>query len=224
MSEAVISISSVSVFLLAQNRLLREALAKVLSRKNDVEIVGSCAASANSVKEIVAAAPEVLVVDSFATSVAHLAFVREVQARVEGLKLVMIGMEADEQQFLHAIREGALGYVLKDASAAEVVAAVRAVANGDGVCPPQFCAFLFRHVARERQLPNLQLRENLGLTNREQQLVWLISRGMTNKEIANQLQLAEQTVRNHVHRMLRKLGAPHRMAVVEMCRVQGLTV
>jgi DNA-binding NarL/FixJ family response regulator len=217
-------VSSVSVFLLAQNRLLREALAKVLSRKNDVEIVGSCAVSPNSVKEIMAAAPEVLVVDSFATSVAHLAFVREVQARVVGLKLVMIGMEPDEQQFLHAVREGALGYVLKDASAAEVVSAVRAVANGDGVCPPQFCAFLFRHVARERQLPNLQLRENLGLTNREQQLVWLISRGLTNKEIASQLQLAEQTVRNHVHRMLRKLGAPHRMAVVEMCRVQGLPV
>jgi DNA-binding NarL/FixJ family response regulator len=221
-SDAVVS--SVSVFLLAQNRLLREALAKVLSRKNDVEIVGSCAVSPNSVKEIMVAAPEVLVVDSFATSVAHLAFVREVQARVVGLKLVMIGMEPDEQQFLHAVREGALGYVLKDASAAEVVSAVRAVANGDGVCPPQFCAFLFRHVARERQLPNLQLRENLGLTNREQQLVWLISRGLTNKEIASQLQLAEQTVRNHVHRMLRKLGAPHRMAVVEMCRVQGLPV
>jgi DNA-binding NarL/FixJ family response regulator len=136
----------------------------------------------------------------------------------------MIGMEPHERQFLHAIQEGALGYVLKDASAAEIVAAVRAVAKGEGVCPAPLCAFLFRHVAGECQRPNLQLRNNLGLTNREQQLVWLISRGLTNKEIANELQLAEQTVRNHVHRMLRKLGVAHRLAIVELCKVEGLPV
>jgi len=61
----------------------------------------------------------------------------------------------------------------------------------------------------------------LGLTNREQQLVVLIGKGLTNKEIACQLQLAEQTVRNHVHRMLRKVGANNRLAVVELCRMQG---
>src|SRR5581483_8836066 len=103
----------ISVFLLAQNRLLREALAKILSRKNnDAVVVGSCALSGNSIKEVLAASPDVLVMDSFATSVAHVEFAREVQARIAGLKLVMIGMEADEQMFLRAIREGALGYVL----------------------------------------------------------------------------------------------------------------
>jgi DNA-binding NarL/FixJ family response regulator len=73
-------------------------------------------------------------------------------------------------------------------------------------------------------MPSFQVRANLGLTNREQQLVWLISKGLTNKEIASQLKLAEQTVRNHVHRMLRKVGASHRLAVVEICRLQGLPV
>jgi DNA-binding NarL/FixJ family response regulator len=62
------------------------------------------------------------------------------------------------------------------------------------------------------------------LTNREQQLVGLISQGMTNKEIASELQLAENTVRNHVHRMLRKVGATHRLAVVDICRMEGIPV
>jgi DNA-binding NarL/FixJ family response regulator len=215
---------AISVFVLAQNRLLRDALAKVLSRKNDVGVIGSCALSDHVLKDIVACSPSVLVMDSFTTNIAHIELVRSVQSAVKGIRLVVIDMEPDEQHFMRAVREGALGYVLKDASAVEVVTAIRAVANGEAVCPPQLCAFLFRYVARESQAPSFPARASLGLTNREQQIVWLISRGKTNKEIANELQLAEQTVRNHVHRILRKIGAPHRLAAVEMCRVQGLAV
>jgi DNA-binding NarL/FixJ family response regulator len=65
---------------------------------------------------------------------------------------------------------------------------------------------------------------SLGLTNREQQIVGLISRGLTNKEIASELLLAENTVRNHIHRMLRKVGASHRLAVVDICRMEGIPV
>jgi two-component system, NarL family, response regulator DevR len=137
----------------------------------------------------------------------------------------MIGMDADEQSFLHSVQEGALGYLVKDASAAEIASAVRTVANGEAVCPAQLCTSLFRYVARQRkQVPSFHVKVSLGLTNREQQLVLLIGRGMTNKEIASQLCLAEQTVRNHVHRMLRKVGANDRLAVVEMCRMHGLPV
>lgn len=214
----------VSVFLLAQNRLLREALARILSKKSDICVVGSCALSPTSVNEVMTAAPQVLVMDSFATSALHLQFVRDVRQNIPALRLVLIGMEPDGEPFLKAIREGALGYVVKDAAADEVVDAVRAVANGDAFCRPQLCALLFRFVATQNQLPNFHVRSTLGLTNREQQLVGLISRGLTNKEIAAQLQLAEQTVRNHVHRMLRKVGVSHRLAVVEMCRVQGVPI
>ena len=218
------AVSGASVFLLAQNRLLREALARILHNKSDISVVGSCCLSATAMGQIIAAAPAVLVMDSFTTNLAQLEFVRSVQQSVPGIRLVMIGMDPDGQHFLQAIQEGAMGYVLKDASALEVVAAVRAVSKGDAVCPPELCGFLFRFVARQNQVPNFQVRTQLGLTNREQQLVALISRGLTNKEIAAQLHLADQTVRNHVHRMLRKVGANHRLAVVEMCRMQGMAI
>ena len=214
----------VTVFLLAQNRLLREALSRILSKKDSLHVVGSCALTSDSLEDIALASPDVLVIDSFATNMVQVEFVREVQQRLLDIKLVMIGMEDDGQPFLRAIRAGAMGYVLKDASALEVVGAVRAVATGDAFCSPQLCAFLFRFAAQQHQMPSFHARQRLGLTNREQQLVGLISQGLTNKEIANRLLLAEQTVRNHVHRMLRKLGATHRLEVVDICRTEGISV
>jgi two-component system, NarL family, nitrate/nitrite response regulator NarL len=112
---------------------------------------------------------------------------------------------------------------MKDASAPEVVAAVRTVANGGAVCSPGLYAFLFRFVAQRNQMPIFHARTRLGLTNREQQLVRLISQGLTNKEIASRLHLAEQTVRDHVHHILRKVGARHRLAAVDICRAEGIT-
>jgi DNA-binding NarL/FixJ family response regulator len=216
--------ASVRVFLLAQNRLLREALARILSKKNEISVVGDRAFADGSLNAIIEVAPDVLVIDSFTTNLAHLEFVREVRRSMPEVKLVMIGMESSGQAFLQAIREGARGYIVKDASALEVVGAVRTVANGGAVCSPELCAFLFDFASRQNQLPSFYARNTLGLTTREQQLVKFIARGFTNKEIAGELQLAEHTVRNHIHRMLKKLGASHRLAVVDICREEGIAV
>jgi len=215
----------VSVFLVAQNRLLRESLTRLLDKNGDIAIVGACPFSPLILYQITKAGPDVLLIDSFTTALSHLELTREAQRSVPGIKVVMIGMEAKEESFVQAIREGAVGYVLEEAAPLEIIAAVQAVVKGQAVCPPQLCMCMFRYVARQwNQVPSFKVKSHLGLTNREQQLVFLLGRGLTNKEIASQLQLAEQTVRNHVHRMLRKLRAPDRLAVVEMCRLEGLPV
>lgn len=213
-----------AVYLLAQNRLLREALSRILANKNDIVLVGSSSLSGASVKGIVAAAPHVLVTDSFAAGSGQMDLVHEVQRQVSGVKLIAIGMDFDHQHFLEAIREGVMGYLATDASALEVIAAVRTVAGGGAVCSSTFCAFLFRLAKQQHQMPSFRVRERLGLTCREQQLVGLVARGLTNKEIAAHLSLAENTVRNHIHRMLRKIGVGHRLAVVDACRMQGMAV
>jgi DNA-binding NarL/FixJ family response regulator len=213
----------VAVVLLAQNRLMREALTRILGRRSDIELVGSFGFSPIAVDEIAQVTADVLVMDwpgkgQFET-------LRKIQFAELGLKIVLIGMSLDEQLFVNVVREGVLGYVLGDAHASEVVNAVRAVANGEAVAPPQLHAALFGYVARQQAgVPSFHVKLNLGLSSREQQLVLLIARGMTNKQIAFELQLAEQTVRNHVHRMLRKAGATDRLEVVELCRMQGLRV
>jgi len=207
---------------LAENRLLREALARILSKKCDIQVVGAAAFSPDVVSQIRSAAPDVLLSDSAAVALSDLRLVSEVRAAIPGMKVVMVGMDADREIFLRAVRDGIAGYVLKEASAMEVAAAVRAVASGEAVCPPSLCLALFERVANQNTHPaSFVIRHNLGLTRREQQLVQLISHGLTNKEIASQLNLSEQTVKNHVHRMLRKLGATDRLGAVELCRQPG---
>ena len=213
---------TVQVFILAENRLLREALTRILSKKSDIRVVGAAAFSPDVVEQVRKARPEVLLSDSALVALSDLRLVSEVRAAIPGLKVVMIGMEADPKVFLRAVRDGIVGYVLKDASAMEVAAAVRSVANGEAVCPPGLCLRLFEYVATQTaQTSHFSIRHNLGLTRREQQLVQLISRGLTNKEIAMQLSLSEQTIKNHIHRMLRKLGATDRLGAVEICRAPG---
>lgn len=213
---------NINVFLLAENRLLREALARILGNKSDIRVVGSSSFSPQIVEQVVAASPHILLFDSMPFALCDLGVIPELRRALPDLKVVMIGMEADRDTFLRAVREGAIGYVLKDASALEVATAVRAAANNEAVCPALLCMALFDYVAQQtRMLPSFQVKQQLGLTRREQQLVEMIGRGLTNKEIAQELNVAEQTIKNHVHRMLRKVGASDRLAVVELFRTQG---
>ena len=134
----------------------------------------------------------------------------------------MIGMDEDEGTFLKAVGEGVVGYVLKDASAAEVVRVIRDVAAGGAVCPPRFSFSLFQRAARDICFTFRPQREALfGLSRREQELVRLIRGGFSNKEIANRLCLSEYTIKNHVHRILRKVGATGRLEIAERCQSDG---
>ncbi len=209
--------NAVKVFLVAENRLLREAVAKLLTKKGSIHVVEAAPFSPRIVEQISACQSDILLVDSIPLPAQRLAFVREAIGSVPGLKVVMIGMDADPETFLRSVEAGALGYVLKDASALDIEAAVLATARDEAVCPPRLCSFLFEYIARQsRQMPSLSVKISTGLSRREQQLVPLIARGLTNKEIAMQLSISEQTVKNHIHRMLRKLGADDRLKVAEL--------
>ena len=109
-----------------------------------------------------------------------------------------------------------------DASANDVVAAIRAVARGEAVCPPHLALLLFRYVNRlAKSAPIYRLRADHGLTSRQQQLLALVEKGWTNKEIANSLNLSEQTIKNHIHRILRQVNAEDRYQAVEAVRACG---
>src|ERR1700722_9754968 len=124
------SAERISVFLVAENRLLRESLTRILDKKNEIAVVGAYPFSPSLADEIASAAPRVLLFDSFAADGPHLQFIRHVRRSVPKINVVMIGMDEDPQNFLQAIREGASGYVLEDAPSIEIIAAVRAVVKG----------------------------------------------------------------------------------------------
>lgn len=212
--------SQVKIFLLAQNRLLLEALTRILRKRTEFIVVHAVTCTPDTLAMISSSAFEVLVTDSSVTDVFGFQLIRDALDAVRGLKVLTIGMEDDGKTFLEAVSAGVVGYVLKDASAVDVVSAIRAVARDEVACPPRLCLSLFRYVADTTiGLPNMRVKSQLGLTRRQQQLIPLLEQGLTNKEIASQLNLSEQTIKNHIHRMLQKVGAEDRLSVVEMVKV-----
>ena len=109
-----------AVFLLAENRLLREALLRILSKKDDIRVVGSGSYGADMFEQIISTRANVVVLDSISPVLAEHGVVRQLHQLNPDLRVVMVGMEAEEAIFLRIVQAGAVGYVLKDASAAEV--------------------------------------------------------------------------------------------------------
>lgn len=212
------NLERIVTFLLAENCLLREALVRVLRKKDDIVVAGAIAFSSSALDKVAAANPDVVLFDSPNIALTGPRMVSQMRQTGENRRVVMVGMEEDEATFLRAVGEGVVGYVLKDAPAVEIVRVIRAVAAGEAICPPRFSLSLFQCAARDVAFsfkPPQSTR--FGLTRREQQLVGLLRIGLSNKEIGNRLNLSEQTVKNHVHRILRKVGANDRSEIVELC-------
>jgi DNA-binding NarL/FixJ family response regulator len=208
--------NAITVFVLAENRLLREALIRLLSKKDDIHIVGSGSYSPQVLPQVLSAAPQVVVIDSVSRALWQDGILRRLLDSKPQIKVLMVGMEADESVFLRMVQEGVLGYVLSDASAADVWRAIRCVAAGEAVCPPSLSSALFRFVAAQNSIAGVRLQRGQDFSPRQLQLAQLIRQGLSNKELAAQLNLSEQTVKNHVHRMLRKVGAPDRATMAEL--------
>jgi DNA-binding NarL/FixJ family response regulator len=205
-----------SVVLCVRSRLLREALSRILKRRAEFSRIEHIPYTNDSIEVLAGAKPDVLLLDARSHDNADLSFVRRVQNATAHTRIILIGMEDEERFLLQAIRAGVVGFLHSDASSADIVCAIRAVANGEAFCPPRFCMILFRNIAQTLPAqPDMQLFVQLGLSRREQQLLPLIAQGLTNKEIASRLNLSEQTVKNHLYRIMNRLGAPDRMHLAE---------
>jgi len=181
-------------------------------------VVGANGYSSSVHREIIAARPQIILMDSSGLESSRPTLISTLRTAIRTLRIVMVDMAPDEETFLGAVRAGVVGYVLKNASALEVASAIRGVAAGRAVCPPSLCMVLFRSVGQQPAAPRaIQWGSDSGLSRRQQETVELLRQRLTNKEIALRLNLSEQTVKNHVHSILRKLGAPNRFSIAELC-------
>jgi DNA-binding NarL/FixJ family response regulator len=197
-----------------ENRLLREALIRLLRKRSDLVVVGHDGPADPTACQVLDTQFDVLLIDSFQTTWPVAKSARESGGQA-AYKAVLIGMEPDEELFMAAVRSGVMGYLLKDASASDLVA----------VCPPQLCSALFRFVAHMiEEIPVKRSAPRPDLTMRQQQLMALVARGLTNKEIASQLNLSEFTVRNHIHRILKQVDASSRSEAVQTIRAHGFPI
>ena len=217
------SITKAGVYVVSGNRLMRESLARILNRRNDLSAVPADKIDLEFAKSFDKSCGLVALLDSPWAVLQEMAAIHELLKPPSVWKIIVLGMEEESQEFVGLVRLGASGFLLKDASAVDVVAAVRAVTCGQVVCPASLCKILFQHVIREENSkPSTNEGSGECLTRRERQLVDLVAQGLTNKEIASSLHLAEQTVKNHVHNILRKTGARDRLGVSDVIDSQGV--
>jgi DNA-binding NarL/FixJ family response regulator len=215
----------IRVFVAAENRLLREALARVLTKGGCIEVTATDFAAPFHTDALLDARPDILLLTSRGSLQEDLSAIQQVRAAAPAVRILLIGMAKDEREFLQCVRAGISGYLLRDASAGEVLQGVQAVYAGEAVCPGALCAALFRYFESDTaSLPCASGRRRLGLSRRELQLIPLIAQGLTNKEIANHFSLSEQTVKNHLYRMKHKIGAEDRLEMVQLYRTQGFLV
>ena len=214
----------VSVFLLAENRLLRDTLARSLRKRTAINVVGISRDGNSVLNEIAESRCELVLTDCFGSG-SNTALVMELLAQNPDIRILLFGMDEDAAIFLQAVQLGVRGYVLKDASAAEIVAAVRAVARGEASCPPRLCLTLIQNIASEYSLKRknapLVRSDKNGLTHRQLQLMNLVAQGLTNKEIAAHVNLSEFTVKNHIQRVMRQMDAENRHEAVDLIRATG---
>ncbi len=215
------SFSSVSAYLVAENRLLRETLVRVLQKRTGLTIVGESRSFEAASEQIVASQCDVLLLDSPATTQAT-ALIERLCEEAPEIKTVMFGMDENTDAFLKAVQLGVRGYLLKDASSAEIIAAVRGVVDGEAVCSPKLCLALFNCVKQECQhkpgITDQYAFAKFGLTYRQRQLITLVARGLTTKEIAANLNLSLFTVKNHMYRIMKQMDVRSRYEAVDMVR------
>jgi DNA-binding NarL/FixJ family response regulator len=215
----------IRVFVAAENRLLRETLARVLSKGGGIEVIATNSAAPFHTDALLEARPDILLLNSRGSLEEDLSAILQVRAAAPAVRILLIGMAQDEREFLQCVRAGISGYLLRDASSGEVLEGVQAVYAGKAVCPGALCAVLFRYFESDAaSLTCASGRRRLGLSRRELQLIPLIAQGLTNKEIANHFSLSEQTVKNHLYRMKHKIGAEDRFEMVQLYRTQGFLV
>jgi DNA-binding NarL/FixJ family response regulator len=217
--------SSTNVYVVAENRLLRETLVRLFRKRGDFEVVGENSYS-NSVPEHIAAAqPDLLLLDCLNPNHKSDDLICDVRESVPHIRVLLFGMDEDSDIFLQAVRMGINGYVLKNASSSELVDAVRAVAQGESVCPSKFCKVLFQAVSSEANQKAAIAEQRAGmrfeLTQRQRQLMSLVAMGLSNKEIAATLNLSEFTVKNHIYRVMKQVDAQNRHEAVDLIRAEG---
>ena len=216
------SSSPTNVYVVAENRLLRETLVRLFRKCGDLSVVGENSYSCCAPEHISSAQSNLLLLDCFNPNHKSDDLICDLRESVPKIKVVLFGMDEDADIFLQAVRLGINAYVLKNASAAELTDAVRAVAQGEAVCPPKFCKILFQAIASESSQKAAIEEQRAGmrfeLTQRQRQLMSLVAMGLSNKEIAANLNLSEFTVKNHIYRVMKQVDAQNRHEAVHLIR------
>jgi DNA-binding NarL/FixJ family response regulator len=196
-----------SVFLLDDHEVVRRGICQLLDTEPDITVVGEAATAAQALARIPKLRPDVAILDVRLPDGHGVSVCRKIRSSIYPPACLMLTSFSDDEALFGAIIAGAAGYLLKQVTGGELVGAVRAVAGGGTLLAPGVVATV---LARLRRGGGAQDPRYASLSPQERRVLVLITEGLTNREIAGQLHLAEKTVKNYVSSVLHKLGFAHR--------------
>ncbi|TQK49923.1 LuxR family two component transcriptional regulator [Streptomyces sp. SLBN-118] len=200
----------IRVFLLDDHEVVRRGVHDLLNDEPDITVVGEAGTVEQALVRVPALRPQVAVLDVRLPDGDGVSVCRELRSRMPELACLMLTSFDDEEALLDSIMAGASGYVLKQIQGSDLVSAVRTVAAGQSLLDPSATTRLMARLRQDQQ-PEEKPDALPGLTDRERKILALIGEGLTNRQIGQRLYLAEKTVKNHVSRLLAKLGVERRI-------------
>ncbi|MEU6657679.1 response regulator transcription factor [Streptomyces sp. NPDC046821] len=201
----------IRVFLLDDHEVVRRGLTDLLDAEADISVVGDAENVEHALARGPALRPDVAVLDVRLPDGDGITVCRELRSQMPRMACLMLTSFDDEEALLDAIMAGASGYVLKQIKGSDLVSAVRTVASGQSMLDPATTARLMRSLRADPDTTPELAPELAGLSPRERDILALIGDGLTNREIGKKLYLSEKTVKNHISRLLAKLGVHRRV-------------
>jgi DNA-binding NarL/FixJ family response regulator len=198
--------------------VVRAGLARLVGAPDDMEVVAAVGGGVEAVRVIGETRPDVVLMDLSMPDLDGISATREALALAPGVHVVMLTSFADRDRIVEAIDAGAVGYLLKDAEPEELLAGIRGAARGESPLAPRAASELFSG-RREPAAPS----SDPELTAREREILALLGQGRSNKLIARELEIAEQTVKNHLSRIFQALGVSDRTQAALWAQRQGLS-
>lgn len=217
----------IKVFIIDTNSIFREGLCQSLGRTEDIEIVGDCDIDEESIELAMSFSPDVLILDIGLPLLSGLDLARQITQRSPRISIIVLTTYDDDEYLFQAIKSGAAGYLIKDVMANELASVIREVVHGDNVITD---TVLNRPKVAKRVLEQFQDLSLMGiamerlsapLTPRELEVLDYVAHGLINKQVAHKLGVSEQTVKNYMSSILRKLDANDRTQAVVLALHYG---
>jgi DNA-binding NarL/FixJ family response regulator len=214
----------IRILLVEDNRILRDGIAAIINGQKDLTVDAvsdgghGVVAMARNVK------PHVLLLDLGLESQSSLEIVENLKKEFPGIKIIGMGLAPAQADIMECVQAGADGFILKDAKVEDVIYTIRAVAAGKTVLPNTMTSSLFFQVAERALLKGKRnLRRLIRMTEREKEIIALIADGMSNKQIASNLNIATFTVKSHIHNILEKLELHSRLQIANYSRDEEIS-
>ena len=202
--------------------LFREGMAAILHAEQDIEIVGLAGSVREAIDMVESTKPDMVLMDFSLPDGTGAEATRSILAKQPSCKIIFLTMSEDDENLFAAIRSGAKGYLLKNMKPTKLVAAIRAVHHGESALSRQMTLRLMEELSRTPKTDRPTDPVLAKLTPRELDVLRMISKGLSNQEIAQHLTLSENTVKYHVHSVLDKLNLEDRKAAASYALERGL--